>query len=72
MNPSTYVFQGKAKKDMKINYLTHEQVVHEMNEILKYYNTDVSKADLDKTRKILSKTKTSLNDELSEMREENR
>jgi len=66
-----YVFQGKEKKTMKINYLTHEQLAHEMNELLKHYKTDMSNADLDKTRKILRKT-TSLNDELSEMREENR
>lgn len=66
-----YVFQGKEKKSMKIDFLTHEQLVLEMNELLKHYKTDMSNADLDKTRKILRR-KTSLNDELSEMREENR
>lgn len=65
-----YVFRGKQKKKMESSFLSPEQVASEMNELAKCYDTDLSNADLQETRKILGTT--SLSDELSEMREENR
>lgn len=65
------LFQGKEKKTIHLSFIPHDQLAREMKDLLKHYKTDVSKADLDKTRKILRKT-SSLNAELSAMREENR
>ena len=42
-----------------------------MSELLKYYGADKSQANLERTRKILSRF-TPISDEVSAMREENR
>ncbi len=51
-------------------FIKPEQIAKEMDELAKYYGTTLSNADLDKTRKILSKV-SPLNIELVNMRDEN-
>jgi hypothetical protein len=56
----------------KPRFIDPSQIAKEMDELMKYYNTDKSKADLNKTRKILSSGKvSSFSKEIEDMREEN-
>lgn len=65
------VLQKKDKEDIKVmGFLKPEQLRKEMNDLLKYYGTDISSADLKETRRILSRV-SPLNKELVDMREEN-
>ena len=61
----------KKEKDIKIAFISPKQMSSDMDELVKHYDTNISDSDLQETRKILSKT-SSLNEELSNMREENR
>lgn len=61
----------KKDKEHKLDFVSHEQLVSEMDELLKYYGADKSQANLERTRKILSRF-IPISDEVSAMREENR
>ena len=64
------VFQ-KKEKDIKIPFVSPKQMSSDMDELVKHYDTNISNSNLQETRKVLIKT-SSLNEELSNMREENR
>lgn len=66
------MLKKKDKENVrKPEFIDPKQISEEMDELRKHYGTDVSNADLDKTKRILSKV-SSLNDELVNMRDENR
>jgi hypothetical protein len=65
------LLQKKDKEKIKLDFVSHEQLVSEMAELLKHYGADKSQANLERTRKILSRF-VPISDEVSAMREENR
>jgi hypothetical protein len=60
----------KEKENIQLEFVNREEIAEEMDSLLKHYKTDLSKADLEETRKIFHKI-SSLSDELAEMRDEN-
>lgn len=65
------LLQKKDKENIKLDFVSHEQLVSEMDELLKHYGANKSQANLERTRKILSRF-IPISDEVSTMREENR
>ena len=70
---SPFMLRKEDKEGIeKPRFIDPSQIAKEMDELMKYYNTDKSKADLNKTRKILSSGKvSSFSKEIEDMREEN-
>lgn len=71
--PSSSMLKKEDKERIrKPDFIEPSTIAKEMDELMKYYETDASKADMEKTRKILASPKvSSLNKELIDMREEN-
>jgi len=62
----------KKERDIgKLEYISSKEIADEMAALRKHFGVTESKADIQATRKILSKT-TSITDELSAMRDDNR
>lgn len=63
----------KEKERIKVGlkFMTPEQVAAEMDKLAEYFKVDKSQANLEETRRLLSKGK-SLTDELISMRDEER
>lgn len=70
---SPFMLRKEDKEGIeKPKFIDPSQIAVEMDELMQYYNTDESKADLNKTRRILSSDKvSSFSKELEDMREEN-
>lgn len=69
--PSSMLKKGDKERIKKPDFLEPSKIAKEMNELMKYYNTDASNADMKETRKILTSSKvSSLNKELIDIREE--
>jgi hypothetical protein len=71
MSNQTPMLKKKDKENIpRPDFIKREQLVKEMDDLARHYETDSSKADLAKTRIILDKV-SSLSNELAEMRDEN-
>lgn len=61
------------KERIKPGFVDSSKIAKEMDELMKYYGTVASKADLKETRRILAGRKvSSLNEELVDMRKQQR
>lgn len=59
----------KERPNIKLEFVSSDQLIKELSELLKDFGADPSQADLKKTRQILSRV-SSLNEELMSLRDE--
>jgi hypothetical protein len=67
------MLKKEEKERIKPGFVDPSKIAEEMDELMKCYGTDASKADLKETRKILAGPKvSSLHEELADMRKQQR
>lgn len=59
----------KERTGLELEFVSHDELSSQLDKLLKEFGADISQADLEKTKKILSKV-SSLSEELTTMRDE--